>query len=95
MVQRHDILPGSPRLNYLTLPTTLQDSDYEKFLGAMEEFLNVYAADLALLSEETKGGAVLSEGRATNDRATNNRLSERGFDPDGLVADYRCGLLQH
>ncbi len=61
MVQRHDILPGSPRLNYLTLPTTLQDSDYEKFLGAMEEFLNVYAADLALLSEETKGGAVLSE----------------------------------
>jgi len=55
MLQRHDILAGSPKLNYLTLPTTLCDSDYEKFLNGMEKFFQTYADDLQLLLTETKG----------------------------------------
>ena len=60
MLQRHDILAGSPKVNYLTLPTTLCDSDYEKFLTGMERFFQAYAADLQLLLTETKASDHLS-----------------------------------
>jgi len=40
MVLRHDFLAGSPRLNYLTLPTVLTDADYERFLSALSDFLS-------------------------------------------------------
>ena len=60
MLQRHDLLAGSPKLNYLTLPTTLHDSDYEKFLRGMEMFFQTYANDLQLLHNETKGSAQLT-----------------------------------
>ena len=56
MLQRHNILAGSPKLNYLTLPTTLKDSDYDHFLKAMAKFFEAHKTELAMLSAETKAG---------------------------------------
>ncbi len=56
MLQKHDILAGSPKLNYLTLPTVLTDKDYTKFLAALGEFFNTYKEELALLASETAEG---------------------------------------
>ncbi|MEM6707350.1 MAG: aminotransferase class III-fold pyridoxal phosphate-dependent enzyme [Pseudomonadota bacterium] len=53
MLTRHSLLAGSPRLNYLTLPTVLEDADYKTFLSALSDFLNEYREPLALLSAET------------------------------------------
>jgi hypothetical protein len=56
MLQRHSILAGSPKLNYLTLPTALTDEDYNQFLAAMGEFFNTYKEELGLLASETADG---------------------------------------
>ena len=56
MLQRHDILAGSPKMNYLTLPTVLKSEDYERFLAAMAEFFTTYKEPLALLAAETAPG---------------------------------------
>ena len=53
MLKEHDILAGSPRLNYLTLPVTLELSDYRNFLIGIEGFAAKYAAELGQLSEVT------------------------------------------
>ena len=54
MLQKHDILAGSPKLNYLTLPTVLTDKDYTKFLAALGEFFNTYKEELALLRDHQR-----------------------------------------
>lgn len=56
MLQRHNLLAGSPNINYLTLPTVLKDEDYDRFLGALAEFLVTYKQPLALLAAETAPG---------------------------------------
>jgi glutamate-1-semialdehyde 2,1-aminomutase len=56
MLQRHNFLAGSPKLNYLTLPTVLKEEDYERFLGALVEFFDAYKEPLALLAAETAPG---------------------------------------
>ena len=56
MLQEHSILAGSPKLNYLTLPTVLSDEDYHRFLAAMGEFFNTYKEELRLLASETAEG---------------------------------------
>lgn len=56
MLQKHNILAGSPKLNYLTLPTALEDSDYERFLGALADYFDTYKEELALLASETAEG---------------------------------------
>ena len=56
MLQKHNILAGSPKLNYLTLPTALSDEDYKRFLAAMGEFFNTYQGELGLLASETAEG---------------------------------------
>jgi glutamate-1-semialdehyde 2,1-aminomutase len=56
MLQKHSILAGSPKLNYLTLPTALSDQDYKRFLAAMGEFFNTYREELRLLAAETAEG---------------------------------------
>ena len=56
MLLKHDILAGSPKLNYLTLPTVLTDKDYTKFLAALGEFFNTHKGELALLASETAEG---------------------------------------
>ena len=53
MLKEHDILAGSPRLNYLTLPVTLEQNDYRNFLIGIEGFAARYAAELGQLSEVT------------------------------------------
>lgn len=53
MVLRHGFLAGSPRLNYLTLPTPLSDGDLERFLSALSDFLSAHRGLLELLAEET------------------------------------------
>ena len=53
MLKEHDILAGSPRLNYLTLPVTLELGDYRNFLIGIEGFAAKYAAELGQLSEVT------------------------------------------
>ena len=52
MVLRHGFLAGSPRLNYLTLPTPLSDGDLERFLSALSDFLSAHRGLLELLAEE-------------------------------------------
>ena len=52
MVLRHDFLAGSPRLNYLTLPTALTEADYDRFLSALNDFLARNRKLLGLLAEE-------------------------------------------
>ena len=56
MLQRHNFLAGSPNINYLTQPTVLKDEDYDRFLGALAEFLVTYKQPLALLAAETAVG---------------------------------------
>ena len=56
MLQEHNILAGSPKLNYLTLPTSLKDSDYDRFLSALADFFSSYEEELALLASETAEG---------------------------------------
>jgi len=56
MLQEHNILAGSPKLNYLTLPTSLKDSDYDRFLSALADFFSSYKEELALLASETAEG---------------------------------------
>ena len=53
LVLRHDFLAGSPRLNYLTLPTPLSDDDYDRFLSALSDFLVRHRELLERLAEET------------------------------------------
>lgn len=53
MLVHHNFLAGSPRLNYLTLPTQLTDDDYERFLSALSEFLVTFRDPLGLLAAET------------------------------------------
>ena len=53
MMVRHDVLAGSPKLNYLTLPTPLQQVDYDKFLVGMEEFFLTFKNVLKVLASET------------------------------------------
>lgn len=61
MLQRHDILAGSPKLNYLTLPTALKDGDYKRFLAALEAFFVAYREPLALLAAETAAGVAQTQ----------------------------------
>lgn len=61
MLQHHDFLAGSPKTNYLTLPTVLQDEDYARFLGALAEFFETYKQALTLLAVETAPGLEPSE----------------------------------
>jgi len=61
MLQKHSILAGSPKLNYLTLPTALTDEDYNRFLAAMGEFFNTYKEELGLLASETAEGLELTQ----------------------------------
>ena len=53
MMIRHDVLAGSPKLNYLTLPTPLQQVDYDKFLLGMEGFFDSFHEVLKVLASET------------------------------------------
>lgn len=53
MLLRHDFLAGSPRLNYLTLPTQLTEDDHQRFLSALSDFLTSHRDLLELLAEET------------------------------------------
>ena len=53
MMVRHDVLAGSPKLNYLTLPTPLQQVDYDKFLVGMEDFFLFFKDVLKVLASET------------------------------------------
>ena len=53
MMMRHDVLAGSPKLNYLTLPTPLQQVDYDKFLVGMEDFFLTFQDVLNVLASET------------------------------------------
>jgi glutamate-1-semialdehyde 2,1-aminomutase len=52
MLQKQSFLAGSPKVNYLTLPTVLTDTDYERFLKAIEDFFSTYATELELLAQE-------------------------------------------
>jgi glutamate-1-semialdehyde 2,1-aminomutase len=61
MLLHHDFLAGSPKLNYLTLPTVLKDEDYQRFLEAMAEFFVAFQNPLALLAAETAPGLEPSE----------------------------------
>ena len=61
MLTRHDIMAGSPKLNYLTLPTALKDDDYQRFLAALEAFFVEYKEPLAALAAETAPGLEPSE----------------------------------
>ena len=61
MLQKHNILAGSPKLNYLTLPTALTDQDYKNFLAAMREFFKTYKQELMLLASETAEGLESTE----------------------------------
>ena len=53
MLKEHSILAGSPRLNYLTLPVTLKKEDYQRFLAGIEDFAQVYRAELNTLAAAT------------------------------------------
>ena len=53
MLKEHDILAGSPRLNYLTLPVALEPDDYQNFLTGIEGFSAKYAAELNQLGKVT------------------------------------------
>ncbi|MEC8492757.1 MAG: hypothetical protein VXY76_07660, partial [Pseudomonadota bacterium] len=53
MLKEHDILAGSPRVNYLTLPIVLEPNDYQNFLIGIEGFSVTYAAELKQLSKVT------------------------------------------
>jgi glutamate-1-semialdehyde 2,1-aminomutase len=53
MLAEHSILAGSPRLNYLTLPVTLKKEDYQRFLAGIEDFAQVYRAELNTLAAAT------------------------------------------
>lgn len=53
MLVHHSLLAGSPRLNYLTLPTPLTEHDFERFLSALSQFLSDYREPLALFGAET------------------------------------------
>ncbi len=53
MLKEHDILAGSPRLNYLTLPVALEPDDYQNFLIGIEGFSATYAAELEQLGKVT------------------------------------------
>ncbi|MDA0954667.1 MAG: aminotransferase class III-fold pyridoxal phosphate-dependent enzyme [Proteobacteria bacterium] len=53
LVLRHDFLAGSPRLNYLTLPTPLSDDDYDRFLSALSDFFVRHRELLGLLASST------------------------------------------
>ena len=53
MLKEHDILAGSPRLNYLTLPVALEPDDYQNFLIGIEGFSTKYAAELNQLGTVT------------------------------------------
>jgi len=61
MLLHHNFLAGSPKLNYLTLPTVLKDEDYERFLSALGEFFTTYKEPLALLAAETAPGIAQTE----------------------------------
>ena len=61
MLQKHNILAGSPKLNYLTLPTALTDQDYKNFLAATREFFKTYKQELMLLASETAEGLESTE----------------------------------
>ena len=54
MLKEHDILAGSPKLNYLTLPVALEAVDYQNFLAGIEGFAAMYAAELQQLSAVTR-----------------------------------------
>ena len=53
MLKEHNILAGSPRLNYLTLPVALEPADYQNFLIGIEGFSATYAAELKQLGDVT------------------------------------------
>jgi hypothetical protein len=61
MLLHHNFLAGSPKLNYLTLPTVLKDEDYERFMSALGEFFTTYKEPLALLAAETAPGIAQTE----------------------------------
>ncbi len=53
MLKEHDLLAGSPRLNYLTLPVSLQFDDYQRFLGGVQGFADAYPQELQQLTLAT------------------------------------------
>ena len=54
MLKEHNILAGSPKLNYLTLPVALETVDYQNFLAGIEGFAVTYATELQQLSDVTR-----------------------------------------
>ena len=53
MFVEKNILAGSPKLNYLTLPMYLKDEHYAQFLDGMEDFFKTYSTEMKLLIQET------------------------------------------
>ena len=53
MLHEHNILAGSPRLNYLTLPVPLGPDDYQRFLVGVEDFAGAYTLELQQLALAT------------------------------------------